>query len=55
MVGSLCVMVARVSPEAAACLLLCLIPVAFVAGLYTRHNEQAWDSMISFLRGELSG
>ena len=45
MVGSLCVMVARVSPEAAACLLLCLIPVAFVAGLYTRHNEQAWDSI----------
>ena len=45
MVGSLCVMVARVSPEAAVCLLLCLIPVAFVAGLYTRRNEQAWDSI----------
>lgn len=45
MVGSLCVMVARVSSAAAVCLLLCLIPVAFVAGLYTRHNEQAWDSI----------
>ena len=45
MVGSLCVMVARVSPAAAVCLLLCLIPVAFVAGLYTRRNEQAWDSI----------
>ena len=45
MVGSLCVMVARVSSAAAACLLLCLIPVAFVAGLYTRRNEQAWDSI----------
>ena len=45
MVGSLCVMVARVSSAAAVCLLLCLIPVAFVAGLYTRRNEQAWDSI----------
>lgn len=45
MVGSLCVMVARVSSAAAVCLLLCLIPVAFVAGLYTRRNEQTWDSI----------
>lgn len=45
MVGSLCVMVARVSSAAAVCLLLCLIPVAFVAGLYTRRNEQTWDNI----------
>ena len=45
MVGSLCVMVARVSSVAAVCLLLCLIPMAFVAGLYTRRDEQAWDSI----------